>query len=123
MVRHECHRCKRLAFTGELRIEKDEQVFICWKCKEKAELEREKKLKAEAEEEQIPDMPPSETEERLWLKFQQDKMQELIEEYERARKKAPGDNLVFDPSGPRPPWIVTAENDLVNRQVWTDSSK
>lgn len=125
MVRLECHKCKRLAFTGELKLENDEQIFICWRCKEKAELERAGKLKTESEEEQIPDMPPSGTEKDLMIKYQQDKLQELIEEYERIRKLAPNEELVFGPYQPNygPPWTVTAENDLVNRQVWTENSK
>lgn len=124
MFKLECHKCKRLAFTGELKLENDEQVFICWRCKEKAELERDKKLKTDSEEEQIPDMPASGTEKDLMIKYQQDKLQELIEEYERIRKLAPNEELVFGPYHPKyGPWTVTAENDLVNRQVWTDNSK
>lgn len=118
MFKLECHKCRRLAFTGELKLENDEQVFICWRCKEKAELERDKKLKTDSEEESIPAMPSSGTEKELMIKYQQDKLQELIEEYERIRKLAPNEELVSGPYHPNyGPWTVTAENDLVNRQV------
>lgn len=117
MLKLECHKCKRRAFTGELKIVNDEQIFICWKCREEAELEKERKLKTDSEEEQIPDMPASGTEKELMIKYQKDRLRELIEEYERIRKLTPNKDLVFGPSTTEPTgWTVTAENDLVNRQ-------
>ena len=128
MIRLECCKCKRQSYTGQLKIENDQQVFVCWRCKEKAELEREKKLKTDSYEEQTPDIPPSGTEKDLMIKYRQDKLQELIEEYERIKKLAPGEELVFSPYRPNygpwtGPWTITAENDLVNRQLWTNNSK
>ena len=123
MLRLKCHKCGKSAFTGTLKIINEEQLFECWHCMEKAELEMDNKLK-EMEEKKHPDMPPSETEKEILLKSQHAKLQELIEEYERIRKLAPNEELVFGPYHPKyGPWTVITENDLVNRQIWTDSSK
>lgn len=123
MLRLKCHKCGKSAFTGALKIINEEQLFECWHCMEREELGKGQKLK-ETEKKELPAVPPSETEKELLLKSQQDKLQELIEEYERIRKLAPNEELVFGPYHPKyGPWTVTAENDLVNRQVWTDSSK
>jgi hypothetical protein len=52
----QCRRCGREAFTGKVTLDKDEQIFICWKCSEKEEPKEKKKLSELSDEELLDEL-------------------------------------------------------------------
>lgn len=75
MIKHECKKCGKRVYTGTIKIENGEQIFVCSHCEEKEE-------QLSAEQQQV---YPTLTESNWGLEIV--RMAEKIEELERELKR------------------------------------
>lgn len=91
MIKHECKKCGKRVYTGTIKIENGEQIFVCSHCEEKEEQLR-------AEHQQI---YPTLTESNWGLEIF--KMQKKLEELEQELRRS---NM---PTNPNWPWGIPME--------------
>ena len=90
MIKHECKKCGKRVYTGTIKIENGEQIFVCSHCQEEEELQ----------EKEQPTYPTL-TESNWGLEIF--KMQKKLEELEQELK------WIKMPTDPSWPWGIPME--------------